>query len=884
MLRRSNLAVLVLLAACKDKGDTQPEDELVYGEGLFAEGCPPTAGVLARQIGSDGSLPGKVAVGTRGDYLLANEHAAFVVTEPDKGSTYYYYGGIVADAVPMDGCAVVGDDRLDEVALVVGQIDLANISQSILRGFRGTAAEVLADGSDGGPATVRVRGVDDTHWLVEYELVVEAIEDGGRELSSPLGVEIVVDYTLYPDSPVLWIDLSIENTGDEDVSLFSASLLSFGETMDIHSYASGALSFGGLDLGHSIPWMLATDGDGSLAYAVLDGNLAYTGISGVEVAIDLLRATSDPMDLSPGQSDSATTLLSVGASDGPSATTPLAPLNPEPIPDKSYSLSSAAGTVTDPDGTPVAGARVYIEADSGQTGWGVIDVAVSGADGTFSVPLLDFAEPWSWRLTARLDGHDDSEAVEVTSGQEGVSLELSAPGRLAFTLTGADGGPSPARLHLVRESDSQAVDLWLADTGTTPLPPGTYSYTATRGYTHAPATGTVTVPAHGTGELSATLEALVDTTGFLSVDTHVHTSHSPDSRTGQVQAMQVAAAHGLDVVINTEHEAIVDQSAAPAEAGVSAWATNITGEEVTATVPEHMTMFPAEPDGSVRGGIVDWYGQDIDEVFAAMRARSNDGVNLLNHPSYMDTIEWDRLLAEPGMHDPTLLGLAPDAALWSWNFDGVEVFNGHGAPWDDGNRRFGNWMSMLNAGQPIIAIGCSDDHGGDGIGFPRTYFATSADSVADLETQEVVDAFHSGQAIVSAGAFARVSVDGAGLGELVTDTDGSVELSVHIEAIPEIDVTHLLVLANCQELLSIPADDPGGVIKHSETLTLDVAEDAHLVVMAMGADRLPLGLPQYSASRVPRVVTNPIYIDADGDGAWNPPGGQECSFDLGYPE
>ncbi len=876
----ASLLTTLLLSGCKD--DPQPDTTATTGEGLFAEGCP-DGGALARRIGVDASLPGKVAVGTAGDYLLANEQAAFVITEPDKGSTYYYYGGIVADAVAMDGCAVAGDDRLDEVALIVGTLDLTSIYTSVLRGFRGTSAEVIADGSDGGPATVRVHGVDDTYWLVEYEMMLAALDDGGRELSGPLGVELTVDYTLYPDSPILWIDLTATNTGSDDITLITASLLSFGETMDVWHYASGELDIGGLSLGHSIPWLLATDGEASLAYAVEQGNLAYTGISGIQVAIDLLRATTDPLDLRPGESETATTLLSVGASDGPSATTPLAEANPEPIVDQPYTVGRISGVVIDPSGAPVSDARIDIEARSATADWGVLDVAVPEADGSFSVPVMVFEEPWDWRLVGHAAGHDDSDAAEVSPGEDGVTLTLSAAGSLAYSLTDGDGAASPARLVLQRE-DGARFDRWLTGSGTEPIPPGTYTFTATRGYEFSPDTGTVTIPEYGTGSLSAILERRVDTTGFLSVDTHVHTSHSPDSRMGQDEQLRHAAAHGLEVVINTEHENIVDQSAVPAEAGLSAWVINVTGEEVTASVPEHMTMFPAVPDGSVRGGIVEWYGLDIDELFAAMRDRSGGGVNLLNHPGYMDTIGWDRDLAEPTMDDPTLLGLLPDAELWSWNFDGVEVFNGHGSSFDDGNRRFGNWMSMVNAGHPISAIGCSDDHGGDQVGFPRTYFASSTDDPAALSELELIDAFHSGELIASAGAFARVDVDGAGPGALVEDTDGVVDLAVHVEAIPEIDVTHVVVLVNCSEVLSLPADDPYGVIKHSETLSLDITGDAWITVLAMGSDYLPVGLPQYAGSKVPRVTTNPIYIDADGDGAWTPPGASECSYDLSFPE
>ncbi|MDG1484622.1 MAG: CehA/McbA family metallohydrolase [Myxococcota bacterium] len=880
MLTVAPILTALLLPGCKD--DPAPVIAAT-GEGVFQEGCPSEGGTLARQIGVEASLPGKVAVGTAGDYLLANEHAAFVITEPDKGSTYYYYGGIVADAVGMDGCEVLGDDRLDEVALIVGRLELTSIYTSILRGFRGTSAAVIADGSDGGPATVRVTGIDDTFWLVEYEMMAAALSDGGRELSGPLGIELVVDYTLYPDSPVLWIEMTATNTGTDSVSLLTASLLSFGETMDTWHYASGELSLGGLNLGHSIPWLLATDGEASLAYAVEQGNLAYTAISGVQVAVDLIRATTDPLNLAPGQSETATTLLSVGDSDGPSATLPLAEANPEPLLDAPYTVEMVEGVVADPSGAPVPGAAVYIEARSAAADWGVLDVAVAADDGTFSAPVMVFEDGWDWRLTAAADGHDDSAPAEVSPGQTGVALTLSAAGALSYTLIDGAGDPAPARVVLERD-DGARFDRWLTDTGTEPIPPGQYTFTATRGYEYSPVVGDVTIPEYGEGVLVAELEQRVDTTGFLSVDTHVHTSHSPDSRMGQGEQLRHAAAHGLEVVINTEHENIVDQSHEPAAAGLSAWVNNVTGEEVTATVPEHMTMFPAVPDGSVRGGIVEWYGMDIADLFEAMRDRSGGGVNLLNHPSYMDLVSWDRDLAAPTLDDPTLLGLLPDAALWSWNFDGVEVFNGHGDISDSGNGRLGNWFSMLNAGHPVAAIGCSDDHNGDQVGFPRTYFASSTDDPSLLSEAELVDAFHRGELIASAGAFARANIDGEGPGALITDADGVVELSIHVEAIPEIDVTHAIVLVNCSEALSLPTDNPDGVIKHSETVSLEITEDAWVVVMAMGEAYLPTGLPQYAGSRTPRVTTNPIYVDADGDGKWTAPGPQDCSYDLTYPE
>ena len=846
--------------------------------------CPPRGQARARVMSAADALPGETAVGTSGDLILQNEHAAFVVTEPDKGSTYFHYGGIIADAVAMDGCEVVGIDQLDEVGVVLADIDLTNLAGSEVRAFRGDAVEIVSDGADGGPAIVRVTGVDDTYWLVEYTLVVEALDDGGRLLSDPYGVEIAIDYILEPDSPVLRADVHITNVGTDDVSLVLANLLSFGGPMDLHGYAPERVNALGFELDFGMPWLVATDGMDALAYAVQDGALAYMGISGIEVAVDVSQALGAPMTAAPGETATRSFFLSV-AGQGGSATAPLAQANPEPTPGQTYTLSTATGRVVGPDGGGVAGARISIEARAPGADWGVLDEAQAGVDGAFTAPLPVFDDAWEWRLVARADGRDASAAVAVSPGDADVAVVMWAEGALQYSITDGDGATAPARLALHRPDDGARTTRWLAADGTTPLPPGTWEYTATRGYEVAPVRGSVTVPDHGAGALELVMQRVVDTTGFVSVDTHVHSSDSPDSRVAPSDVLQHAAAHDLDLVVHTEHEHIVDRSALAGQLGLDGWVRGIIGEEVTAVVPEHLTMFPAAPDGP-RGGPVEWYGRDIDTLFGMMRERSGGGVNLLNHPSYLDHIDWDRLVAEPGLDDPTLLGLAPDAALWSWDLDGIEVMNGHRSPFDPSSRRWGDWQSMLNAGHKLMAVGCSDSHGGDDIGFPRTYVPAGSDRAADVTDAEVVEAFQQGRAMASTGAFARVQANGtAGLGETLTDTDGALDLDLHIEALPEIDVTFVSVFVSCDEVLTVAATNPDGVVKLSEVLTvpLEAGIDATVTVAAFGEARLPDGLPQFNPAGVPRVLTSPIYVDGDGDGVFSGGGGRECAVFLTGP-
>lgn len=848
------------------------------------ETCPAPGQALARQLQDGESLPGETAVGTAGDWILSNGLASFVITEPDKGTTYYHYGGIVADAVAMDGCAYASEDKLDEVGLVFAEVDLSSFASSEVRAFRGESVELVADGTDGGPAIVRVHGVDDHHWLVEYELVVAALGDGGKALSEPYGVDVAVDYILDPDSPVLEMQVHVTNTGSELVELVLAGLLSFGPSLDLHGYAPNVVSAAGLDLDFGMPWLVATDGTDALAYGVEAGNLAYVGISGVEVAVDINQALTAPLAAAPGGTASRSVYLSVASGGGVSATGPLADANPEPLLNQTLTLEPVTGRVVGPDGAGIAGARVEIQAQAPGAGWGTLDEATSGPDGSISAQVPVVGSGWAFRLVARTDGRDDSLPVPFSPGDTGVVVPMEGRGSLAVRATDGEGTAAPVRLHLVRQEDGRTEHRWVAGEGTRPLSPGTWDWTATRGYEFAPQRGTVTVPEDGEAALSVSLDRVLDTTGWVSVDTHVHSSDSPDSRVTPEGVVLRAAGHGLDLVVHTEHEHIVDRSGVAAAVGVDAWTRSIIGEEVTATVPEHLTMFPAEPEGP-RGGPVEWYGRDLDELFGLMRERSGGGVNLLNHPSYLDLISWDDVLAEPRMDDPTLLGLAPDAALWSWDLDGIEVMNGHSSPFDRG--RWGHWQSMLNAGHPLVAVGCSDSHSGDDIGFPRTYVPAGSDRPADVTDAEVVEAFQGGQAQASTGAFARVRVDGtAGLGDLLTTDAETVALDLHLEALPEVDVTFVSVFVNCDEVLTVATDDPSGVVKLSRVLAVPLpdGEDAALTVAAFGEQRLPLGLPQFNPNRVPRVLTSAVYVDRDGDGAFSGGGGRECAVFLEGPE
>lgn len=275
--------------------DVLPDVEPTFGDGIFAEGCPIPGRSTARQIQVDASLDGGSALGGMNDYLLMNEHAAFIIQDvrytsdpDDEVHTWWYYGGQPIDAVALQECSQTGPDRFDEMGFIVGTADVAAIDQSVLRGFRADTIEVISDGSDGGPSIVRATGADDRFWLIELELVRRAFSAGRPTgLSDPLGVEIVVDYILEPGSPVLRMELTIRNPNESNRSVIAGMINFFGDGTTVSRFNRSSISAAGFNLPVGIPWLSGTARDGTWTVAMESGVPLTLSVSGVDALIDL---------------------------------------------------------------------------------------------------------------------------------------------------------------------------------------------------------------------------------------------------------------------------------------------------------------------------------------------------------------------------------------------------------------------------------------------------------------------------------------------------------------------------------------------------------------------------------------------------------------------
>jgi len=816
---------------------------------------------------------GEEALAGPGDALLMNEHAAFVIQGVGDPDTYYHYGGGPIDAVAVQDCEQSGPELLEEMGFIVGQLELADFVSSTLHQVRAEQMEVVNDGADGEAAVVEVRGTDDHFWLVEMTLVRSAWESGSRKLiGDPYGLDVTLRYTLEPGASALQVEVILDGEPASDGFMVGAVVFPSDLTA-VSTYADGDLSVGGFGLDLGVPWLSMASEEGSIVVAMPEAQMAYTSVAGVRALLDLNQALS-PLDILGAAEARVPFLVGVGASDGASASASLEPYLPEPLGVVASEWAEVSGTVTGPDG-PVAGASVTLEAPDSSGGWATIDTLVADASGRFSgrTVLRD-----TWRAHAAAPGRDDSEAQEGTT----FALQMGAAGALAIDVIDDAMEAIPARVELERDDGFSTVHYTVPGDAP-PVPPGDYTAWVSRGYEYDVVETPVTVPAGGEGTLSVTLDHLVDTSGWASLDTHVHQAPSADSDTVNDLRFRTVVASGLDIMVSTDHEAIIDLAPELEASGLGGWMAYGLGEEVTATIPEHVNAWPFPAVADPRGSPPEWYQLGFPGIYEQIRERGASVIQL-NHSrvngecGILCVLDWDRQSDPPYTDDPEGLALLPGTEVWSWDFDSFEVLNNPRSPLLDpaDPRHTGalvDWLSFANLGYPKAGVAVTDVHGLEIPGQPRTYVRVDDDDPAIVTADDAAAATLDMAAIISAGAFAEVDIGGAGPGELAAPGP----LSLRVQAIPRVDVTTMYVLVNCDLAATVSTTDPAGVVKFDGSVDLDFEVDAHVVVLGFGVQDMPRGLSGYDPQNVPRFISNPVLVDADGDGAWTAPGPKDCN-------
>jgi hypothetical protein len=137
--------------------------------------------------------------------------------------------------------------------------------------------------------------------------------------------------------------------------------------------------------------------------------------------------------------------------------------------------------------------------------------------------------------------------------------------------------------------------------GTLELKPGSYIAFATRGLEYTLDAVPFNIAAGLTTDVTLEIERVVDTSGFVSADFHIHSAKSFDSSVPTTDRTTAFLAEGVEVMVSTDHDYISDYASIIASLGAGSEITSIVGDELTGgnPVPEDPTQggVQAFPEG-----------------------------------------------------------------------------------------------------------------------------------------------------------------------------------------------------------------------------------------------------------------------------------------------
>ncbi|MFM2152832.1 MAG: hypothetical protein RL199_1267 [Pseudomonadota bacterium] len=831
--------VLLLVSACG--GSRTPPDLVTrLGEGEAR------AGVVTRD---EQLIGGATAVGAKGDFKLYNAKVAFIVEAPGPSDGYDTFGGLVVDADVVRPAGEPGHSRFGE------SIPLWNF-----RTFRGTSAEVVHDGVGGGPAQVRVRGVDDAFPLIEAVL---------GQNRGPLKLSVDVDYILDPGADHLRIVTTLHNDGSE-TAYFNDHYVGYVLGDGLRQFLPGH-GFDIPDLPRPSPYFAAVADDVSYSFVSVDSD--FTPLAKFE---GFLFGSLQKFRLEPGLSDSVELDLVVGRGDlarHEEVHRRILAAAGQDVPE----VHAVSGRVAADDGTVLAGAVVHAVRE-GTTYYALQTVAQTDGRWAMSLP------PGRYRLRASSEGRDLGPDQGVTVGQadtSNVALTLGPTGTLTIRAS-ANGEPLPAKVLLKRTAGPDAAPAsfglvrpvrgyerveFLPPGGLTlAVAPGEWKVLVTRGLEYEAVEKSVTVSAGASATTDALVVRSVDTTGWLGSDHHVHAQWSPDSDDLLDHKVAAMAGEGLEVPVCTEHEYIGDFQPTIAKLGLSKWMRAIAGEEVSTTNLGHFNAFPLERDPlQANFGAIAWFGVKGDDLMKRMRANPGKPLVQVNHPrsgsfgggivkGYLSAVGFDAAtFTAKGTHD------------WTLDFDAMEVANGTLPDYAD-------WFAFLDRGHKLLGTGDSDSHEArsDGVGYPRNYVFANVDSPEGLPVDTYMTALRSGRLTVNGGFFVQLGAGPHLPGDLVPASElvgGKLSVQVKVQAPSWVPGGTLELVRNGEVVASrpIPAGLPG--TRLAETIDVDAGTtDGWFLARVVSDGTLAPVYPGFEAFG----FSNPIWLDVDGNGRVDP--------------
>jgi predicted metal-dependent phosphoesterase TrpH len=402
------------------------------------------------------------------------------------------------------------------------------------------------------------------------------------------------------------------------------------------------------------------------------------------------------------------------------------------------------------------------------------------------------------------------------------------------------------------------------------LPAGTYILYAGRGFEYGIDSIRITLKPGDHAQKTFRIKREVDTKGWISSDTHVHTvTYSGHGDATAEERVITIAGEGIDLPILTDHNKCVDLKPVAEAKNVLSYFTSVVGDELTTNVG-HFNVFELTTGMPV----IDHNVENWNQVIANIGDKSNDKVIILNHAR--DIHNGFRPF-DPARH---LSSAGTSAHDWKFPANAMEVINS-GSQQSEFMNLYHDWFGMLNRGYFLAPIGSSDSHDVScyTVGQGRTYVQSRVDDPVAIDIAEATKNVREGRVMVSLGLLTKIVVNEQyGPGDIVP---GSNKVNVALEVLGPgwTRVARVTLYSNGKKIREEKIDQGSKAgIKWKGSWTINIPDhDVFLVAIAEGPGEgmpyWPIAKPYQPSSPNWRPLvlgsTGAVWIDADRNGKRN---------------
>ncbi|MGI8908061.1 MAG: CehA/McbA family metallohydrolase [Candidatus Sumerlaeaceae bacterium] len=828
------------LTVRRDTGSTATSSEITETVTLEEEslyGKPITGKLSASRVDAKGlDVPGASAV--PGDYLLQNAKVSFVVNAPEHPNGNANTGGYVIDAFMNDRPG----DRL-------GQLHLY-LNDKYPRMARYTTAKIVLDGSTTSAVAVEVTGQD--------------IEDPT--------IDITTTYTLRADETALELHTALVPRSNPLKDFIIGDAFAWGPTQQ---FVPGS----GFDVGKRID----ADWVGGIGRGVAYGYYAVTaGHLWGPAGSTWVDANVTTASVAVGQAAHCQRFLAVGHD--------LAEVSSAAWKARAVSLQKLSGSIIESESQRGAtGVRVTISRDGKP-----LTQAIS-RDGKFEayLPAGKYKLDASDAIRSVSNPHLE---VDLSTGPATpVKFSVASPAVLNLQVEDPEKEePIPCRIRLFGINGTKDPDLGPAHETRTrntvylpkgmdriPVPGGDYNLVVTRGIEYDMTTVPLRLERNRETSLKVQLHRAFKVGTMVSADFHLHMKNSFDSAVSLEDRVISCIGEGLEVLVATDHNYVTDLEPVIQKLGLSRWGRSIIGNEITTRkhMFGHFNAFPMVANSNKPGNGASMFEKTVAaKLMEDAAATPGEQVVQINHPRAGDIGYFDRVQMSSDDGLTTHLN-------WSDRFTAIEIFNGKRI--DQFYETELDWFNLLNVGYRFTATGNSDSHKVFDAepGYPRNYVdigdsaaasVGAPDSVvasAPYKIEDLVKAVNEKHAVVvtNGPVITFRTKSGKSIGQDETVKTGPVAFQVRIEGANFVQPNEVHLIANGKKVQVITIAEITAPLKWEGELTHDPTQDTWYAVRVRGLKSMEPIMTPFNEGTVeldptPLAVTNPIWIDRDGDG------------------